>query len=471
MSDRQGISRSGEVDLRVGDIIWTILSHWRRILLISLAAALLAGGYTGVRQGLKLRDKSYVAAAKEKNAALKEAYSQDKDRLNALKEHLRSQIQFQADFADNSPMFQINPYAAHTMTLIYYAAAEGAGDELSLLAQDLSIPVLNAYRARIGQIDLMGLMFPDDQSQPAAGEFDLGGSLMTALVDPEAHTLELTIVGPGPEHLASVSAAIDKVIADSEAEITAEVAPHKIAKLSETTAIVQNDNLIRIHTDYEKRMDTLMDKYTDVTTELTKLKSPSLATVRMSQVLRSAVKKAVLGGGLTFFAALACAFIIIALRGRILSAGDMLDFLPVSYLGSVNGDPGTAGAAGKLDRLIRSRLGLIPGRTREEEADFIAANIQRSPGSAGSAALIGSADKALLEELARDLSACAGGLRVVSGGDVLSDAAAVRAYGECGAVILVETAGRSRRADLISTRNMIRGDGKKILGAILAGTK
>ena len=467
MNNNPPTAHSDEISLSLSDILWSILSCWRRIILVTVAAALLVGGVYALLQTRKLSDSSYVTSAKEKNAELQTAYEQDKARLNALKEYLRSQIQYQADFAQ-TPVFQISPYAANTMKLVFFASADENKGDTDGTTSSLSLAVLNAYRARIAQVDIMGIMFPDSPTVED-NTFDLGGALMIPLVDLDFHTMEVTIVGPGPEHLAAASAEIDRIIAEAGPEIAEKVGPHTFSKLSESTCVTQSDALILLHTDYEKRMDILMDKYTDVTTEISKLKSPSTAVVKKSQVLRSSVKKAVIGALAGFVLAVGWIFVSVALTGKVLSVKDLTNGIPVRFLGSIHSGSGKTGPAGGLDRLIAARQGMLAGKTAEEETDFIAANLQCAAGQVNSVVLIGGAHKAVMEELSRELSKKLQGMQILCGGDLLSDADAVRAYQSCEGVILVETLCASRWNQVISSYSLAAGDGKKILGAILSG--
>ena len=220
-----------------------------------------------------------------------------------------------------------------------------------------------------------------------------------------------------------------------------------------------------MHKEYESRMKTARDEYDDVTSELNKLKSPAALIVSRRAALKESVKKAVLGAAAGLILALAYLFLYVDLRGRILSADDLMGNLPADYLGSLNADPGR----GKLDSFIARQLGLAPGRTREQELDFIAANLTRAGAPAASAALVGGAEPALIEALARDLAPLTGELKLVPGGDLLSSAEALRAYRDSEAVIFVETVDRSGRSSVRRAFGMAAADGKKVLGSVLTG--
>ena len=228
----------------------------------------------------------------------------------------------------------------------------------------------------------------------------------------------------------------------------------------------ENPELVYMHSEYESRLKVARDQYDGVTTELNKLKSPSGLVVSARAALADSVKKAALGGAAGLILALAYLFLYADLRGRILSADDLTESLGADYLGSLNGDPGRA----KADSFIAAQLGLLPGRTREQELDFIAANLTRT-GSIASAALVGQAEPELIRALARDLAPLTGDMKLIPGGDLLSSADALRAYRDSEAVVFVETLNRSGRAGVSRTGAMAAADGKRILGAVLTGEK
>ncbi len=236
--------------------------------------------------------------------------------------------------------------------------------------------------------------------------------------------------------------------------------------LAQSASVSENPELVYMHSEYESRLKVARDQYDGVTTELNKLKSPAALIVSRRAALKESVKKAVLGAAAGLILALAYLFLYVDLRGRILSADDLMGNLPADYLGSLDADPGR----GKLDSFIVRQLGLASGRTREQELDFIAANLTRT-GTIASAALVGQAEPELIRALARDLAPLTGDMKLIPGGDLLSSADALRAYRDSEAVVFVETLNRSGRAGVSRTGAMADADGKRILGAVLTGEK
>ena len=454
--------RSGEKGISLNDILWFIASRWRKLIVCALAAALLTGGGTAVSYAVKLRNADYLAAAREKNARQKAVYQQNRDRLSSLQAHLKEQMEFQAAYTA-SPLFRMDPYAVNTITTVYHASAEGAPPTA----------VLAAYGAKLSQIDVSQVIPSADRG--LSGYF-IRYSLITAaspredmtvnVTDSAAEAMTVTVIGPTMEQAEALQKLVDRTVEESAGEISQSVAPHTVTMLAQSASVSENPELVYMHSEYESRLKVARDQYDGVTTELNKLKSPSGLVVSARAALADSVKKAALGGAAGLILALAYLFLYADLRGRILSADDLTESLGADYLGSLNGDPGR----GRADSFIAAQLGLLPGRTREQELDFIAANLTRT-GAIASAALVGQAEPELIRALARDLAPLTGDMKLIPGGDLLSSADALRAYRDSEAVVFVETLNRSGRAGVSRTGAMAAADGKRILGAVLTGEK
>lgn len=457
--------RGGGKGISLNDIIWFIASRWRKIIVITLAAAVLTGGFTAVSYAVKLRDRDYLDSAKAANAQQAAAYRQEHDRLSAMQSHLKSQLEYQSAYAA-SPLFGIDPYAVHTIRTVYYITMDDPEDA------GYSLAALTAYSAKLNQIDTTE--FAAEGSDPGSGGADYGLSdLFISVALPDAtsytaamsNTMRVTVIGTSAQQAEALQAMVDNAVEDAYTEVAGTVAPHKLTKISESLILTENEDLVQMHKDFESRLKTARDEYDDVTSELKKLKSPAKLVLTARAAASDTVKKAVLGGAAGLILALAYLFLYVDLRGRILSADDLTDNVPVDFLGSLNADPGR----GKLDSFIARQLGLLPGKTREQELNFIAANLTRTGAPAASAALVGGAEPGLIGALARDLEPLAGGMKLVPGGDLLSSAEALQAYRDSEAVIFVETIDRSGRNSAARAYDMAAADGKKILGAVLTG--
>lgn len=462
MNDTQNLRGSSRV-VSLNDLIWFIASRWRKLLLFALIAAMLSGGATSLSHAMKLRSSEYLAAAEEKNARQEAVYQETRDRLTALQQHLRTQMDYQGAYTA-SPLFQMDPYAVNTVTTVYCASVEGDGGSPAA--------VLAAYGARFSQVDVSSVI-PSGSDQGLSRyyiQFSPGNTagredLTIGMAGNAADTMTVTVIGPTAEQAAAIQALVDQAADEARAEIAGNVAPHTLVKLFQTVTVSENPALVSMHSEFESRLMVAREQYDGVTAELNKLKSPSKLIVSTRGALSDAVKKAVLGGVAGLILALGYLLVYAGLRNRILNADDLMGNLSADYLGSLNADPGR----GRLDSFIVRQMGMLPGKTREQELDLIASNLTRDGAPASSAALVGGAEPEVIRALARDLTPLVGELKLVPGGDLLTSAEALRAYRDCEAVIFVETVGRSGRSSVARTGAMAAADGKKVLGAILTG--
>ena len=255
MSETQN-PRSRGVSLN--DLIWFIASRWRKILLFALIAAVLSGGVTAASYAVKLRSSEYLEAAKATNAQQKAAYQQNYDRLSALQKHLKTQLEYQAAYT-SSPLFRMDPYAVHTVTTVYYASVD---------AEDVSpLAVLAAYGARFKEINAAEVLSSDGEN----GDYGLSSYFIQytltnpssdatnstiSVMDVNTSTMTVIVIGETAEQADALQALVDRSVRDSQADIAAKVAPHRLEMLSRAATVSENAMLVQMHKEYESRMKT-----------------------------------------------------------------------------------------------------------------------------------------------------------------------------------------------------------------------
>ena len=123
--------------------------------------------------------------------------------------------------------------------------------------------------------------------------------------------------------------------------------------------------------------------------------------------------------------------------------------------------------AGRIDRLISRLEGRILDRNVEREYGLIVANICNYAEGAKSLLVVGSGAKNLIEEVGENLKGRLPDVKIVPGGNLLTEAESLKRLPECDSVVLVEQCGSSLYSLVEQEIEKIRDMDKKVVGCVV----
>ena len=137
--NEQNMTRRKEVDLEITDFLWEIVRNWRVIAICLIIGAVLLCGYQYIKDS-RNADATADEVVEEYSKTvheMKEALgAQDLDQVYGAVA-IKKQLDEKSDYADNSPLMAVNPYAENLILLQYRVQSdEGNAAELAAIYQD-----------------------------------------------------------------------------------------------------------------------------------------------------------------------------------------------------------------------------------------------------------------------------------------------------------------------------------------------
>ena len=119
--NEQNMTRRKEVDLEITDFLWEIVRNWRVIAICLIIGAVLLCGYQYIKDS-RNADTTADEVVEEYSKTvheMKEALgAQDLDQVYGAVA-IKKQLDEKSDYADNSPLMAVNPYAENLILLQY----------------------------------------------------------------------------------------------------------------------------------------------------------------------------------------------------------------------------------------------------------------------------------------------------------------------------------------------------------------
>lgn len=440
--------RFREAELDLSDLFWSVLSKWKTLLLWSLIIAILAGAAGAFLQSRKLSDYEYLQKTQILNDVKEFRYESASSVLEEQIRTLRSQIEQMSEYEQNSPLFAIDPFHVSVTECSYFVDAGFQIDpNLSVQDPDYALSVIAAYSSLVSTLGQESIM---------------GESVSLVQAWRNSNLLIVRTLGKDAEESRALMGQVQAMIDSNKAAVSASVHEHRISLIGINDYEIVSDTLLSLHEAHLSKMNELTRSLKTAQEDFGKLGEPELDSLDASSVLRKGIKGAILGlvGGFFAAALVLCGSCI--LRSRITSADDVSYVYRSNVLAVVE----SSGKRSRLDRKIRSHLG-IPSGNGKESLDLAAENIRLFAGEGRKVLLAGSAGKSAAAALAEDLAARLPGFELRHGGDLFRDNSAVSVLSECDGVVLVETISRSSRDRIWQELQTISRSGKPFLGFLL----
>ena len=101
------------------DLLWSILLHWKSVVVIALIFAALAGLYKGITEYKKYLDKEYVSSQEAAYQNAMDYYTYEKQRLESRVSIIKDEIIRQDEYAEKSILLNTDPYETYSSVLVY----------------------------------------------------------------------------------------------------------------------------------------------------------------------------------------------------------------------------------------------------------------------------------------------------------------------------------------------------------------
>lgn len=482
MNEKSISALYGDSTINLSEMIWLVLSKWRRILVWILIFSVLFCLLSILGSVNKLRNESFIAQNMATNNHLLQNYESTKTKLEARMQTLSQEINQAHDYEANSSLFAIDPYHVFFCEVSYYIdAGFQIIPDAAYQDPNYTIPVVNAYQVALSQLSPEGIL-GELSGNRSEIEYDSRSSFISVSVSrvsepdcsglsnvktdvlstdsPAGQIMSIRVIGGSEEQCDALVDAVESAVSENEARIRQTIHDYKITLLGTNRYQTKSDELILLHNTFLNDLDQLNTEMSSTLDQYNSLRRPSLKSLDASYVLKEAVKAAVLGVVAGFFIVVIWLCLKYVIDGKVVDPesaayifrSEVLAFFPRDrkYL--------------KIDRQIRSHLNLPSGSEPEKMLKLAASNLNRSLGTAHTVLVAGTVGREIAESFSRELGALLPDRSFVAGGNLINDGSTIDALDQSDAVILVEGVSVSYRKDIGKELRMISGSGKAFLG-------
>ena len=414
-----------EIDLK--DLMFAVLHKWRGILLAAVVLGLVLGGYKAYSTYQNQNDPETVQTAEETYETELKAYEKEKEAHEREIENLTTDIANQEEYLEKSILMNISPYDVWEAKVDMFVKTDyQILPDMVYQNIDYTSTILQTYQSVLTSTE-----FLKDIADQADTETRYLKELVTVTV-----TDNLISVQVRHESRAKAQAVLDSVLEGMEANqarITESIGYHTISEVNRSIGSIVDQTLADSQRTASDRLVTLSDNLETTQTELEELEEPEKAASSAKAAVTSGVKYAVLGGVLGAFVVVFFICVAFLMSSKVYSAKELRSRFQLKVLGNLASGKPARGIDGWLNRLEGRVMG-----TADQEYSLIAANVRNYSENIGTLLVTGTVSDGLIMQVAQRLEKELDGLRVISGSNMMQDAATLKKLPECDAVVLVE---------------------------------
>ncbi|MBO4289953.1 MAG: hypothetical protein J5865_07655 [Lachnospiraceae bacterium] len=430
--------RDTNVELNITDMFWHFACNWKKVLILAVVLGLIVGGIKLAITLVNINDPEYLEEVRKKNELSQESYEFTVAAYEKQIENMQKQIERKNDLKDNSVILRMDPYNTFVKNVTFFIKT----DYKIMPGMDYQNPnytnaLTNGYINAIATMNI-------DKAVATPEEPDLIGqnpypnnaySLLTVSEQSGSGLIYITIRGDSQDCVDRILDNIMKMIEERKALLTETIGEHEFSIISETDEVVTDTTVRFLQTSFVTSNSELAENLKTVQGELEDLKQPSMIGTSVKSALFGFIKYGILGGiggvilGFLIWGLFAC------LRGKVNSVEELRQKYDAVMLAAI---PKESVKRSKLDKKLIHHLGIRKRLNYRSGLDLAAANIRLYLQEAKDLLLIGTVEERILTKLCNDLSEKLPEKKIIVGGDVNVDAAAVSAVEEGHTVICVE---------------------------------
>ena len=415
------------------DMLFSILYHWKALLIFGLVFGLLLGGVALLDSSDSVTLNS-ASMTPEREVMVKQLEDNIKRNENYITQ--------QTTYINESILMQLDPYAAYTAgfhIFVQPAVQEEATDF------NPSEGILRAYRSHL---------ISDEVMQSISAEVDIPVDYLHELISYDTsyeNCTGFTARGRTAEEAQKIADALQNQIRQFGPTAKEQVEDHELKFIPFSTGPKMDNGLYSTQTNAYQKLNTLKSTVTEATANLNRLKPTELVAGDANVLLFAA---AGVVAGMCLVAAYAC--VVYIAGDKVYSARTLNDYTGIAILGCV--------CNRKYDYITRL-LRKSEGRNPYGQWDAVCVNLRNRFADHKNILILGTFDAAAQKELEAVLEKA--GVSCSVQGDPANSAATLEQLPQCDAVVMVQTCGLSRYEQVQWQAETVKSYEKQLLGCIL----
>ena len=435
------------------DLLFCALYKWKGILALAVVLALLLGGVKAAGEWTDYKSSSTNAA---QQIAL-ERYEAKSSSLEKRLEDLRISVRNQQNYMNDSVLMKLNPYGFYEAVLsLYVDTGYQIQPGMEYQDTDKTAAVINSY-----QMILTGDTAVKAMADAMGTESRYLLELITIETPEDTNTMVIRASYVDEAGAQKLLGLLQEQIAQAQVQIAQAVTEHTVNTVELFVQQKLDAELDARQKSEAERLTALIADQEGVQNEKQGLQPPELSAQGLTDVVKSAVIFAVVGGILGVFLGVCIAWAGHIFGGKVYSARTLYNRTGVKVIGCV--------ADGESKDPVVRALRRMEGRSvrsSDQQGSLVAANVKGICRDAKKLLVTGSLEAAG-DAFVQALSKAMPDVQVVSCGSLLRDVAAVEALEGCDQVLLIEKCRVTGYTDIEQQCCMIADNGVKLAGCVL----
>lgn len=464
MENKGGLER----EISIGEIVWSLLFGWRKIVCLALVFGLLFGGFRYVRD-----IRAYRFAQESESIPEDQLTSVELEEVNNIR-NLQKQLEGDREYLEHSALMQMDPYSVPILELQFGIKSDYVMNYNEDILPDYTLMLGSMYHRYVSSGEMRKALREEAglsvSSEELAELIDAGQS---------SNILAVSVKYPDQDKLEDISAALQKLLRQKEKEYQ-QIGSHQLMLLGESRDAVIDDRIM------EKRNE-MTARAASISVQINSLKN--VLSEQQKSVLEQQVNAEkgteiileeprlnkiyfILGGCMGIFLAGIWILCSVLFTAKLQHPEEIRRLFQVRLLGEI-----------KIQKKRRSFLSVIDDRlllcknrkkkklSEEQQIDIACVNtaISCKKGGAKELYMTGSEyehlDDAVKRKLKEELKGH--GIQVTEGENMYYHARSMEQGMEIGNILLVEQVGLSVYDEISNEIQLLTEQSIHILGAIV----
>ncbi len=457
-----------DFEIRIDELFWSVLRHWRAIVIVMIIGGLLLGGFGTYREYKEYRDPAARNAADKAYADALEQYEHSRTAYETKIENLREWLDRQDSYRDSSLLLMMDPYDVYKAVVTYYIdSSYEIMPELWYQNPNYTKALVNSYASGISQMhfdDLIDLPGGPDLTTDHTVSNYANKRICTIEKDVENALLTISIVCDTDERGDVLMKAVKKSMSENEPVLNKLIGEHKLSIISESSEHTIDIDLANMQSRFDTDYETNSQELVNTEKELSELSQPVKSIHSRGTVIKQGIKFGILGLIVGFVVAAFVFAVSIFGQRRVVSVSNVQKYFELPVLAVVRSDKRKMN---RFDRRIASGLGFSGLKNVDSSADYAASTVRLKMKDSNALMITGTAADDELDMVTSVLSEKIKDKEIWKAGDISRNATAVNELFKQVPVVCVEQWPTSAFSDIEKELDVLQASNNDCIGFIL----
>lgn len=447
-----------EIDLK--ELMFSVLHRWRPMVLLAVILMVALGGYKAGSTYRALSDPEVKTEARDKYELDLRNYNREVETNERELENLKKDITNQEEYLEKSVLMSMSPYDVWEARAEFFIKTDyEIMPGMVYQNPDFTGAVLQLYQSALTNAEFM---------DKVAKESGIESRFLKELVTITVRNNNLLSIQVRHETEDSARETLEKFVAGVKGfknQVERSVGEHTVTEVDRSEGSLVDLSMADKQKSESDRLIDLNDRLAVKEQEIEDLEEPEEPASSYKAAFKDGAKYGIVGCVLGAFAVAFVVCVIFVLSDKVYSAKELKNRFRLKVLGTL--PLAETKKAGKIDRWLNEMEGRACDKDEEAEYGLISANLRNYTDGAKSILVVGSADKALIDQITEKLNNKLEDVEVTSGGNLLLNAESLKKLPECDAVVLVEQCGVSKYSSVELEIEKIQDLDKKVIGCVV----